>query len=123
MHDLSILPEGSIHVDIFTDDIAAAQQHPLDFCGNWAASIVGQWSRLCMPSLFAYSVNVAQNLLSCHTNMKGQLPGFLDGLHLFSRMSPSEGPKLCTSVKLQLPLRLPENVGAKLACGGKSEDA
>ena len=32
MHCLSVMPESSIHVDIFKDNTSAAQQHPV--CGN-----------------------------------------------------------------------------------------
>ena len=47
---LSLLPEGSLHLDIFRDNIADALQ-PL-MCANWAAGVDRQFRELGMGSSF-----------------------------------------------------------------------
>ena len=50
MRRLSILPEGSLHLDILQDNIADAWQ-PL-VCANWAAGVDRQFKDLGMGSPF-----------------------------------------------------------------------
>ena len=53
MRRLSLLPEGSLHLDILQDNIADAQQ-PL-MCANWAAGVDKQFRDLGMGSPFVFS--------------------------------------------------------------------
>ena len=94
MHRLSVMPEGSIHVDILKDNISAAQQHPM--CGNWATGIVRQYASLGMPSPFSSSGIVALNSLGVQANLEAQHRKVWDGLHVSPRTAPSKGAKLCT---------------------------
>ena len=52
MHRLSLLPEGSLHLDVLRDNIADARQ-PL-MCANWAAGVDKQFGDLGMGSPFIF---------------------------------------------------------------------
>ena len=91
MHRLSVMPEGSIHVDILKDNIFAAQQHPM--CGNWATRIVRKYASLGMPVPLSSSAVVALNSLGVQANLEVQHRKVWDALRVSPRTAPSKGAK------------------------------
>ena len=90
MHRLSNMPEDIIHAGIPEDNIADAQEHPS--YGNWAGSIVKQYSRLGMASPFSFSGMTGLDSLGFQANLEGQLCKIWDGLHVTPRTAHSRGP-------------------------------
>ena len=56
MRQLSLLPEGSLHLDVLRDNIADARQ-PL-MCANWAAGVDKQFRDLGMVSLLSFPLGL-----------------------------------------------------------------
>ena len=94
MRRLSLLPEGSLHLDVLRDNIADARQ-PL-MCANWAAGVDKQFRGLGMGSPFVSSgIGALDSLgfMSRSAKRRGQV---WEDLHVSPRTAPSKGAKLCT---------------------------
>ena len=94
MRRLSLLPEGSLHLDILRDNIADALQ-PL-MCANWATGAENQFRDLRMGSSFVSSgIRALDSLGFMSRSAKRSEPAW-ENLHVSSRTAPSKGAKLCT---------------------------
>ena len=94
MRRLSLLPEGSLHLDILKDNIADAQQ-PL-LCANWAAGVDRQFRDLGMGSPFTSSGIGALDSLGFMGRLAKRREQVWENLHVSPRTAPSKGAKLCT---------------------------
>ena len=94
MRRLSLLPEGSLHLNILRDKIADAWQPSM--CANWAAGVDKQFRDLGMGSPFISSgIGALDSLgfMSRSAKRRGQV---WENLHVSPRTAPSKGAKLCT---------------------------
>ena len=94
MRRLSLLPEGSLHLDILRDNIADAWQ-PLT-CANWAAGVDQQFRDLGMGSPFVSSGIGALDSLGFMSRSAKRREQVWESLHVSPRTAPSKGAKLCT---------------------------
>ena len=93
MRRLSLLPEGSLHLDILLDNIADARQ-PL-MCANWAAGVDKQFRDLGMGSPFVSSGIGALDSLGFMSRSAKRREQVWESLHVSPRTAPSKGAKLC----------------------------
>ncbi len=94
MRRLSLLPEGSLHLDILRDNIADAKG-PLP-CANWAQGIDRQFASLGIASPFVSSGIGALDSHGLLSRMAQGRQRVWEGLHVSPRTAPSKGAKLCT---------------------------
>ena len=90
---LSLLPEGSLHLDILRDNIADAWQ-PL-MCANWAAGVDKQFRVLGMGSPFISSGIGALDRLGFMSRSAKRHEQVWENLHVSPQTAPSKGAKLC----------------------------
>ena len=95
MRRLSLLPEGSLHLDIHRDNIADARGQPL-MCANWAAGVDKQFRDQGMDSPFVSSGIGALDSLGFMSRSAKRLEQVWGNLHVSPRTAPSKGAKLCT---------------------------
>ena len=93
MRRLSLLPEGSLHLDILRDNIADARQ-PL-VCANWAAGVDKQFRDLDMGSPFVSSGIGALDSLVVMSRSAKRREQVWESLHVSLWTAPSKGAKLC----------------------------
>ena len=93
MRRLSLLPEGSLHLDVLRDNIADARQ-PL-MCANWAAGVDKQFRDLGMGSPFVSSGIGALDSLGFMSRSAKRREQVWESLHVSPRTAPSKGAKLC----------------------------
>ena len=91
---LSLLPEGSLHLDMIRDNIANAWQ-PL-MCANWAAGVDRQFKDLGMGAPFNSSGIGALDSLGFMSRSAQRREQVWENLHVSPRTALSKGPKLCT---------------------------
>ena len=94
MRQLSLLPEGSLHLDILQDNIADALQ-PL-MSAKWAADIDRQSRDLGMCSPFVSSGIEALDSLGFMSRSAKRREQVWKNLHVSPQTAPSKGAKLCT---------------------------
>ena len=94
MHRLSLLPKGSLHLDILRDNTADAKG--LVPCANWAGRIDKQFASWGMASPCVSSGIGALDSHGLLSRMAQGRQTVWERLHVSPRTAPSKGAKLCT---------------------------